>query len=77
MAFAHIAKDLQAELFLPISSISNYGFLVRTLSFLNNASLFTSESLSNYLSLSKNPISFITFLAPSQSAFYSRSIQTA
>lgn len=70
MAFAHIAKDLQAELFLPISSISNSGFLVRTLSFLRSAYLFARESLSNYLSLSKKPISFITFFAPSQSAFY-------
>jgi len=69
MALAHIANDLQAKLFFPIYSISNSGFLVTSLSFFKTASLSARDYLLYYLSLSRNPISFITFLAPSQSLF--------
>ena len=73
----HIASDLQANDFLPISSTSNYGFLVTTLNFFNNAYLSARASLLYYLSLSKKPISFIAFFAPSQSLLSPNKIHTA
>lgn len=77
MAFTHMAKLLQANDFLPISSISNSGFFVRTRNFLRRASLSASAFLSYYLNLSRKPISVITFLAPSQSPFYPSKMHTA
>jgi hypothetical protein len=77
MALTHIAKDLHATDFLPIYSTSNSGFLVITLNFLRRASLSANATLSYYFSLSKNPISVITFLALSQSPFSPSRMQTA
>jgi len=68
---------LHATLFFPIYSISNYGFFVTALNFFKIASFSAKVFLSYYLNLSKNPISFITFLAPSQSPFSPSNMHTA